>query len=306
MILAVAFSKDRAMQLDGMVTSFYKQVVDAESVNMVILFRTSSDRYAAQYAELEREYRRRVALVPETEFRRQLLQLLGDASPARPLLTEISSLLGRPHSGSSSTGETHVLFLVDDALFVRSFRINEAAQALSANADVLGFSLRLGRNTSNCYVLGRRQALPAFESLGNHVLKFAWPAADGDFAYPLELSSSLYRASELAGLIRRLRFKDPNSLESQMSLQARRFSRRMPALLCWDQSVAFSAPLNRVQEVFANRRAERGALSTETLAGLFDRGQRIDVGALEGFVPSGCHQEVHLQFEERSAKHAKP
>jgi len=303
MILGLVFSKDRAMQLDGTLTSFYRQAVDGDSAQMVILFRASSDQHAVQYAELEREYRGRVQFVPETQFRRQLLLLLDGASPAGPFLTGILARLARPNFGGPSTADNHVLFLVDDALFVRSFRLDAAAQAMNANADVLGFSLRLGRNTQNCYVLGRTQVFPAFEPLANRVLKFAWPEADGDFAYPLELSSSLYRASDLANLVRRLRFGDPNTLESQMSLQARRFSRRRPCLLCWDQSVAFSAPLNRVQQVFENRRAGREALSTESLSDLFQRGQRIDVGALDGFVPSGCHQEVQLQFEERNPKH---
>ena len=93
------------------------------------------------------------------------------------------------------------------------------------------------------------------------MLKFRWPAADGDFAYPLELSSSLYRTSTAVNLFKRLRFSDPNTLESQMSLQARRVcpSNAVPALL--GQSVAFSAPLNRVQNVYQNRVGGQEAFS---------------------------------------------
>lgn len=299
MILGLIFSKDRAMQLDATLRSFFRQAADVNIVRMVVLYRTSADRHRAQYAELEGEYRGRVRFVRETEFRGQLLGLLKEASPARQALPGILRWMARPHSDDHLPAENCVLFLVDDALFVHPFRLGVATQALNSNSDALGFSFRLGRNTSNSYVLARTQALPAFEPMASGVLKFSWPQRDGDFAYPLELSSSLYRAPAVAGLFRRLRFSDPNTLESQMSLQARHFARVTPCLLCWDKSVAFSAPLNRVQDVFDNRGGRQEAFSAENMSDLFERGQRIDVAALDGFVPTACHQEVNLHFEQR-------
>ena len=67
-------------------------------------------------------------------------------------------------------------------------------------------------------------------------------------------------------------------------------------MLCSEQSVAFSAPVNRVQEVFENRSGANPELSTGRLADRFDQGLRIDISAMDGFVSSACHQEVALSF----------
>ena len=101
--------------------------------------------------------------MPETEFRPQLIELLNERMPSAH--DPAGHAVRRMRRAASQT-PNHVLFLVDDALFVRPFRLEVAAQALDSNADALGFSLRLGRNTSNCYVLGRAQALPEFEPIG--------------------------------------------------------------------------------------------------------------------------------------------
>jgi hypothetical protein len=85
-----------------------------------------------------------------------------------------------------------------------------------------------------------------------------------------------------------------------MSVNTRRLRRRYPFLLCWEASVAFSAPVNRVQQVFDNRSGGEAALSVNSLANLFDDGQRIDLGPLEGFVPNACHQEVSLSFKPQA------
>jgi hypothetical protein len=192
-----------------------------------------------------------------------------------------------------------VLFLVDDNLFVRPFRLDAAGQSMALCPEAVGFSLRLGRNTTQCYILDRAQSLPDFQSLPSGVLRYDWTHADGDFGYPLEISSSMYPLETVVRLLERLSFSDPNTLESRMSLQASRLARHLPLLLCYEQSVAFSAPLNRVQNVYANREASAAELSPEVLADMFDRGQRIKIAAFNGFVPSACHQEVGLDFEER-------
>jgi hypothetical protein len=133
--------------------------------------------------------------------------------------------------------------------------------------------------------------------LADGTLKFEWVGADGDFAYPLELSSSLYPFGLIVGLIDRLAFSDPNTLESKMAAETRRLTRRWPALLCYPVSVAFCTPLNRVQEVYLNRAGDAESFSPERLADLFAQGRRINVRALDGFVPNACHQEVELVFE---------
>ncbi len=300
-ILAVVFSRDRALQLDATLKSFFRQAEDAGAAQLVVLYRASSERLRAQYAQLGRELSGRARFVAETAFRGQLIGLLDATSFGRTEVAPTHESSPRFPWKRRAGPVNHVLFLVDDALFVRRFHLATAVEALQSNADTVGFSFRLGRNTTDSYVLGRSQVLPEFVQLAEGMLKYAWRNGDGDFAYPLELSSSLYRVPDMLRLFRGLEFSNPNTLESQMSIQARRFGRRFPYLLCWEQSVAFSAPLNRVQSVFANRAGQQDEFSAENMSALFDQGRRIDVASLDGFVPSACHQEVGLPLVEGGA-----
>ncbi len=287
MIRVVVFSRDRALQLQATLASLRLQAPDAAEASVSVLYRVTTDRHARQYDRLATELAASARFVREEDFRAQLLDLLGAPSGG-----------SKPGSRQDdrSQGRDHCMFLVDDSLFVHPFGLQDTADALDSNRDALGFSLRLGRNTTICYAENRPQRLPTFQELGGNVLKYRWNRSDGDFGYPLELSSSLYPLERIADLIQTLDFDGPSSLESQMSLRARDFARKQPALLCFSLSAAFSAPLNRVQEVFPNRTGSSQAYSTESLADLFDSGKRIDVGAMNGFVPDACHQEIRPQF----------
>lgn len=273
---------------------------------MHVIYRASSDLLERQYQELAALHEGRVRFSPEVDFRAQVLDILGGSSLhslQKGRRWGLGSMWGRsePPPPSDKREQDLVLFLVDDTLFVRTVNLGMVAAALQTNADALGFSLRLGRNTVQNYALGRAQQLPDFQVLGQGVLKYDWTTADGDFGYPLEISSSVYRLRDVAPLVSGLRFRDPNTLESELSLQAKGLARRMHAMLCPECSVAFCAPLNRVQKVFENRAGHAPEWSPGRLADKFDEGFRVDVAALDGFVPSGCHQEVELPFEPRTA-----
>ncbi len=288
MILTLVFSRDRALQLEATLASFLLQVPDAASVDVVVLYRATSTRHSSQYRVLGEHFGSRVRFAQEVDFRSQVIEILNHSAPA-------PNAASRPTPSGDPGG--HCLFLVDDCIFVRPIRLRDAQSALESTPDALGLSLRLGRNTTYCYSLSRPQALPRFSQLENGLLKFRWRGSDGDFGYPLEISSSLYGLQMLRDLISGLPFDGPSALESQLALRARHFSGRQPALLCSEHSVAFCTPVNRVQEVYDNRTGAASRFSVENLADLFDQGMRIDVHSLAGFMPRSCHQEIELDFE---------
>lgn len=305
MILGLLFSKDRALQLDACLASFGRHVGDVSVVELVVVYSASSAKFLRQYEELARWWDGKARFVPEMLFRSRVLEILGSAGKSRAGAESRflqASLWRKAWPAASENLLDCVLFLVDDTLFVRSLKLAAVQAALRAHPDALGFSLRLGRNTTHNYVLNRQQDLPTFENVGSGILTYNWTQADGDFGYPLEISSSLYRLATIQRLVPQLSFSDPNTLESQMALRARQFSRKNPAMLCPENSVAFSAPINRVQDVYENRSGASPEWSTERLAAKFDSGFRIDVAALDDFVPSACHQEVELSFEPRAAQ----
>jgi len=266
-VQVIIFSKDRPLQLDGTLRSFSRQCVDAQDIAVRVLYIASTSRLRSLYSELKREHPN-VQFVNEGSFRRDLLLLL------------------KLHE--------QVLFVVDDTLFVRDFSLVECAESLRRTPDAIGVSLRLGQNATNCYALSTPQKVPDLHAVNESLWGYRWPDAEHDFAYPLEVSSSVYRVADLMPLLQASSFCNPNMLEADLAAQMWRFRKSHPRVLCYDTAVAFSAPLNRVQTVCENRAGGEESLSASCLATRFAAGWRVDVACFDGFTPTGCHQEVEL------------
>jgi len=268
----VIFSKDRPLQLDGTLRSFFARCQDVDRCQIKVLYRASVE-FQPLYDALIREYLT-VGFVAEQDFRSDLIKILGASES--------------------------ILFVVDDNLFIRSFTATEMVEALMEHPQAIGFSMRLGRNTTFCYPLNKRQSLPSFETVGPQILRYDWTRADCDFNYPLEVSSSVYRAADVLPLLRDMPFKNPNTLEGEFAARAPRFHTSHPQLLCFGLSRAFCNPINLVQKVCQNRTGGKSDHSPERLAERFQTGARLDVGAYINFTPTGCHQEVPLHFVKGS------
>jgi hypothetical protein len=195
-----------------------------------------------------------------------------------------------------------VLLLVDDNLFVQDFYCKRAVDALKEREELLGFSFRLGRNTTFSYPMGRNQTLPHTESLGNDMLIFDWTRSDGDFGYPLEVSSSIYRLRDILPLLMAISFDNPNTLEERLAFHARNFRSKRPLLASFQHSVTFCNPINMVQSVMSNRSGESIGYNADELSSRFEQGERIRVDAYSGFIPHACHQEVELVFESHEVR----
>ncbi len=268
-IVGLIFSKDRAMQLDCTLRSLFLHCTDADQIALRVLYTTSSQLHEGQYEKLKREY-------PQVEF-------IREASFKNDLLSALSPF-------------KYVLFLVDDNVFVRDFLITQAVEQFSQLPDALGFSLRLGENTTYCYMLNQPQALPKFSTAGNSVLSYDWSTAPLDFGYPLEVSSSLYRIGDLLQLLNQIDFKNPNTLELLLESNKTLYTSTRSRLLCFDRSVAFCNPLNMVQTMWVNRAGNKNVYTPDKLSQMFEEGLRIDVIALSGFTPNACHQEIEFSF----------
>lgn len=285
-VQAVIFSKDRALQLHGLLASFAARCRDVADVSIAVIYKASSAEYAAGYEQLQRDLcgRLDVEWVEESHFKHDLTRLvIGEMRWWRCLLGVV------PADKADC-----LLFMVDDNLFVREFQLSAALEALEKFPRSIGFSLRVGKNTTYCYSNRCDQPLPDFEHADDGILSFQWPGQVGDFGYPLEVSSSVYRAKDLVGLLSNLPYANPNRLEQGLSLSSKLFARTRPELLCFDQSVAFCAPVNIVQSVLDNRAGNAEKNSIANLNRKFLEGWRVNVEALNGFVPHAAHQEIEL------------
>ena len=301
MILGLVFSKDRAMQLDATLSSFFRQAVDADSAQMVVLFRTSSDRHAAQYAELEREYRGRVRFVPETQFRRQLLQLLNDASPAGPVLAGIlSRLRGRRLRRS-----------VDGRRTMCSFSWMTPCLCVPSGSPwlhkhwmptwtrwVFHFGWGATRRTATFWEEHR---------LFRHLSR--WRTECSSSRGPRLTAISHIHWSCQVRCIARLNSRvlsDAYGSATRILSRARCPCRRdgshgaLPACSVGTNRWHSAHPSIVCKRSFRTGGQDRRHFRRRTCRTCLSVVNALMWRALDGFVPSACHQEAHLQFEERS------
>lgn len=285
--VVIIFSKDRAMQVQATLDSFYRHCTDAKEAVVKVIYRASQPTFEEGYRMLRQRMPDGIEWVAETDFRENLLSCLRVKNPRLGLLAR---LLGRDYSPVAE----NVLFLVDDNIFVRPFALSVAGRAIAEESRLLGFSLRVGRNTTYCYSNSCDQPLPAFQEAADGTLRFSWPGEIGDFGYPLEVSSSVYSTEMVLGLLRHMPFTNPNRLEQGLSVARLLFTKRKPQLACFERSVAFCAPVNKVQSVVDNRAGSNVEYSSEELNRWYLSGTRIAVEELDDFVPNACHQEIPL------------
>ncbi len=267
--IGLIFSKDRAMQLDATLRSLQFHCSDLCSIQLTVLYKASTLAHQEQYHTLIAEHPL-VEFIREIDFKSQVCAILKNYD--------------------------FVLFLVDDNLFVRAFSLEQIVAAMKRSNDILGFSLRLGQNTVYCYPARTSQQLPEFTQ-HDGLLKFDWTISELDFAYPLEVSSTLYRVSDLLELLAQLPFSNPNTLEGWLANCKELFLAKR-YLLCYPYSITFCNPVNKVQHVFANRAGEDICHSADELSELFKDGYRIAIEHYAGFIPNACHQEVKLVFKQ--------
>jgi hypothetical protein len=274
--ITIVFSKDRPFQLDAALRSLRAHCVDVDGLIVRVLWRGSTTSFERGYLVLAAEH-------PQVRFKRQ-----GDFKSDVLRLTW--------HA-------THIMFVVDDTLFVRDFSVGDATALLDRNEACLGVSLRLGRNTTYGYRAHQPQVMPPFEPMGDGFLDWDWTDARTSFHYPLEVSSSLYRASDIQPLLRDLDYHNPNTLEARLAKSATLLSEQHPRLICFESSCAFSIPANIVQRSFErNRSSTDPATSPEALLRRFRSGDRLDLERYAGLVPDAPHQEVVFEYEHSNRR----
>ena len=303
-IATLIFSKNRPLQLDLLLNSFYLNCLQPCSTDIYVIY-ICDDQYKTSYSQLIKEQikkeRNNIYFIYEKDFQ----------SFKSSFVYNIRNY-------------EYIMFLVDDNIFTNKFDLSQIKSLLDYNLDAIGFSLRLGKNTNFCYPLNKKQEIPKvvehnyvinfssmydlmnkgfFPELDFRVFAFDWTKSQLDFSYPLEISSSIYRIKDIRYLLENLRYKNPNELEAQLYANLHYFYGK-PKLLSYYRSIAFCAPMNKVQNVALNNRfSNMNMFSQESMLTMYENGFRIDPAKFEGFISNGCHQEVALYTLEEYEKY---
>lgn len=191
-----------------------------------------------------------------------------------------------------------IMLLTDDTIFITSdVSLGRAREALRSDVTSLVFSLRLGTNTTWCYMLDSAQRPANATSRDGEVLRWYVQGSTGDFEYPFDLSSSIYRRADLIQRIEQLpgRFRNPNELEAMLS--------RMPmhpnaTMLSFVRSVATSVPMNVTQELWTNKHCGTNETCTYALRKAWQRGQRFKIPS-KLKTPKSAHECIQFEMEAR-------
>lgn len=294
-IITIIFSKNRPLQLDLLLNSFYLHCMQSYSTDIHIIY-TYDNQYKNSYNQLIQE---------QEEKERDNIKFIYEKDYSTFKSTFIEKI----------KDYEYVMFLVDDNIFTHPFDLLQISDLLKLNHDVLGFSLRLGKNTNICYPLNVQQEIPKsieynsninyFSALNDlQIFAFYWIKAQLDFNYALEVSSSVYRVKDLIHWFRDLVFNNPNELEAGLYHYSYYFYGK-PKLLSYCTSVAFCAPMNKVQNVALNNRSNNmNMFSQESMLTMYKNGFRINPIEFDRFISNGCHQEVALYTMEEYEKYA--
>lgn len=268
----VIFSRNRSLQLDLLLRTLFFCCEDILKLSDINVLYTASENHKESYEILKKEYPQ-VNFVEEAKFKDDFLRLLDN--------------------------KTNILFLCDDSVFTEKFSLEAVLKALESDDSYVGFSLRLGRNTKKCYPYNDApQEVPDMESVEGFtgMNTYQWKLGQLDYSYPLEVSSSLYKIDTIKEFLVDCDYQNPNLLEARLVENLDNLAVDKPLLLCYDKSVCFSVPLNRVQAYNQNR---CGDGNVDELLEYFMGGKRIDSSTFHGFVNSGAHEIVDIRLVDK-------
>lgn len=268
----IVFSKDRALQLHALISSYLEKV--ASPVPIHILYQTSTPSHRKAYEEV-------VEIFPNNNisFKKQ-----DDDNSFR---SNLISLLQSVHSEK-------IFFLVDDVLFIEDFDIQDFAKF---DTDKFVPTLRMGLNLKKCYTIQKEQPLPELiPDIIKDKDKITWEWNQGvcDWFYPISLDGHFFSTQEIATMIQLTEFSAPNTLEDQLQKFRRFFLFRKG--IAYKKSRIVNIPCNKVQIENKNL---YGDLHQDFLLEQWQKGYQMDFRSLYGFINESAHQEIIFKFKKR-------
>jgi len=263
-IVTIVFSYNRPLQLDLLLKSLKPRCQDYNKMDVKVLYR-ADEKFEKAYTQCHEE-NDNVLFIKENNFQDNLYQLFRDYE--------------------------YILFLTDDSIIINNFSIVEILNLLEQNKELLGFSLRLGRNLNYCYSLSKDQDVPT-HSLDKGIMTWDWSKGESDWGYPLEVSSSIYKVSVIEKIHYSCSYTNPRFLEYFMDMNKNMFQQNYPLMACYKNSAAFSSPVNVVSDA-NNKQGNQEKYTIDNLLNVYKEGTRINPDKFSHFFPRSAHEEVEL------------
>jgi len=270
-ISTIIFSKDRACQLDFLLTSLIEN--DGGIFDINILYDHSNDGFKAGYEKLSKKYPF-LGWTEESNFQEDTINLV-------------------------KKGGELVCFFVDDNILYKEIEVDHSSITdLFDKEDIFCLSLRLGANTiiQNEY-LDRPCVLPEKAVLINDTyLVWNWRSLPPytNFAYPFSVDGHILAKDLVLSVLSNYTFDTPNALEGRALPHISDFSENMSSL---KESVLVNTPLNLVGSS-ENKSGQKFGVTLNELNDLYLNGNSPSLEDMDFSSVRGCHQEIQLKFKE--------
>ena len=269
----IVFSRDRAMQLHALLTS-YRNLVRG-GPKLALIFRATNSLHERAYWDVINEFSDLLILSKIQVDRKSFKQLLIDVL---------------------SIGESeNIFFLTDDNLFIEP--IDMCSLAVHASSYSIP-SFRLGENIKHSYTVQKNNIKPnlkLYQPSPNSVtsemdiLSWVWGGGDLDFGYPISLDGHIFQRNEILAMTEFVDFDSPNTYENNLQIFNPIFETRIG--ICFRKSRLLNIPYNKVQTDFQNI---HGDVDPGEMLRLWNEGFRIDATKYRGTLNRSIHMDMPL------------
>jgi hypothetical protein len=266
-IAALAFSKDRPLQLHALLSSYFKLVSNPAPID--IIYKTSTIEIEGFYQELASDFSSfPIRLIKEQNFYTQVIHWLENVSADR------------------------IFFLTDDAVFLEEMDLHDC---LIFNPIREIFSIKHGKDLVFCFAYNRPQELPGFEIIIEEnelfLLRWIWNTKieSPDWSYPLSVDGNIFFRNEILAICRNISFMSPNSFEGNMQVYKDYYACRYG--ICYPKVKMINVPCNVVQIEYNNRIT--GMFTAEELLLIWQKNERIVV---DDFYKLNASEAVNLKY----------
>lgn len=268
MINALIFSKDRALQLDLLLKSIEKNAKDVFNLNVLYTF--SDDKFNEGYNIIIDKHPNVNFIQEQDDFKSQTLEIIQNSN------------------------QDFFAFLTDDSLFFSEIDENEIVNSFKEDKNNLCFSLRLGKNTTFCYVVNSDNKLYGEENIGEKSMKWDWQKHFLDYHYPFSISGHVFKKDEIYKFAKKTNFSCPNELEEGLQMFN---SYPKNIMSSFNQSVLVNTPINIVQTYCLNRFGEMHFYAPSKLNDYLMSGNTVNYNDINIQNVYSCFQEIKLPIE---------